>query len=364
MMQWLWFVNYLEQLFDPGYCMITEPRKREAKAVTIQDVAARVGVSTMTVSNVLSSSQSQRCHVSAETRLRVMNAVQELKYRPNANARFLRRQQTNIIGVYSDTGYVHPGNPFLSAVLGGLQEECDAHGKDLLVHGTFRGGSAENFAAELSDGRIDGLVIYAPNNRELVNHLANSSLPVIALADAMPELHSVVMDELAGGRMAAYFLADLGHRRLVCHYPEDAPLSDMKRKKSFIEGGIASHVDIMERTCTRINNDIHITESDANWLLMPSETRPTAAFCCNDTAAYDLLEHCHKYSIRVPEDVAIIGFDGVSTSRGGGRRVSTIRAPWIKAARTAVSLLVDLIQHKDIPRETMLMVELVLGDTT
>ncbi|HZP84274.1 MAG TPA: LacI family DNA-binding transcriptional regulator, partial [Chthonomonadaceae bacterium] len=157
----------------------------DKKAVTISDVAARAGVSMMTVSNVLSNNQARRRHVSEETRARVLEAIEQMKYRPNANARSLRRRRTNIIGFYAGHGYINPENAFLAAILGGLKEGCDAHRKDLLIHGTFRGKEITDIYMELADGRIDGLVLYAPTNDPLIALLAESALPVIALADAV-----------------------------------------------------------------------------------------------------------------------------------------------------------------------------------
>src|SRR5262249_8954496 len=109
----------------------------------MKDVAERAGVSKMTVSAVLNGT-STHVRVSEPTRQRVLEAARELDYRPNAVARSLRRRQTNIIGVYCGFGYMNARLAFLSEIIGGLQEGCDCHRKDLLLHGVFRGRSVED----------------------------------------------------------------------------------------------------------------------------------------------------------------------------------------------------------------------------
>jgi len=108
-------------------------------------------------------------------------------------------RSTNVIGIYSGIGYLNAVSPFLSELIGGLQEGCDQHHKDLLVHGTFRGLSVDDVYAELLDGRLDGLVVQALPSDPLVVRLAASHLPVVALADAISSVPSVVVDDYAGG---------------------------------------------------------------------------------------------------------------------------------------------------------------------
>jgi DNA-binding LacI/PurR family transcriptional regulator len=335
----------------------------ERKPTTINDVAAKVGVSVMTVSNVLSNNQARRKHVSEETRARVLEAVAQLQYYPNATARSLRRRRTNIIGFYAGHGYINPENAFLAAILGGLQEGCDAHRKDLLIHGTFRGASVAGIYAELSDGRIDGLVFYGPLNDPLAKMLADSPLPVVALADTVPALPSVVVDDAMGAGLQVAYLAAQGHRRIAYHSPLDMPVSAERRLATFREAAVKRDMRWTEFPSAHVGNESHVSDAEAEWLALPSAERPTAAVCWNDVTAYDLLEQCYKRGVRVPEDLAIVGFDGVLPVRGLGRRLTTVRAPWAKVGQTAVGLLVRILAGEQVPQETMLPVEFRRGDT-
>jgi DNA-binding LacI/PurR family transcriptional regulator len=319
----------------------------------------------MTVSNVLSTNQARSRHVSEATRARVLQVVQEMRFRPNATARSLRHRRTNIIGFYAGYRYINPENAFLAAILGGLQESCDAHRKDLLIHGTFRGKEVGDLHTELVDGRIDGLVLYSPFNDPLAELLAESSVPVVALADAVPQLPSVVVDDAPGSHLLAEYLAQRGHRRIayqsICSY--EAVISVKRRLEAFREAAASLGLEMTEHPSPHIPNGLHVAAEGARWLGDPADVRATAAVCWNDVTAYDLLDHCAARGLRVPEEVAVVGFDGVIPVRGVGRRLTTIRAPWTKVAQTAVTLLVQMLEGEPIPQETVLPVELIIGDT-
>ncbi len=100
-----------------------------------------------------------------------------------------------------------------------------------------------------------------------------------------------------------------------------------------------------------------------DWLDQPRQNRPTAAVCWNDQTAYNLREDCHRRGLRVPEDLAIAGFDGLPPPHVPNQRLTTIRAPWIEVASTAISLLTRRIEGEAIPHETVLPVEFITGDT-
>src|SRR5262249_47656133 len=118
---------------------------------TMKDIAERVGVSKMAVSAVLSGTSST-ARVSEATRERILAAARELRYRPNAIARSLRSKRTNIIGFYSGYRYIDPRNPFFAEIVGGLQEGCAEHRKDLLLHTVFQRASVDDIYGELVDG--------------------------------------------------------------------------------------------------------------------------------------------------------------------------------------------------------------------
>jgi DNA-binding LacI/PurR family transcriptional regulator len=138
------------------------------KPATIKDIASLVGVSTSTVSAVLGPRESRHVRVSENTRAQILEAAERLKYRPNRMARSLRGEKTNVIGLYTAYGYLNPHVQFTGQILGGLHLGCDENRKDLLVHGLYAGRRPDEIYGELTDGWIDGLVVYTRPDDPLV----------------------------------------------------------------------------------------------------------------------------------------------------------------------------------------------------
>lgn len=212
------------------------------KTATIKDIAARVGVGSTTVSAVLGATSSRHVRVSEATRARVLETARAMNYRPNRAARCLRSRTTNttnVVGVCMTQGYLDPRVPFTQEIVSGLHQGCDEHGKHLLLHGTYGGRAPLDVCAELTDGNVDGLVLFTTPQDPLVGLLAASGLPVVAVADALPPLPSVVVDDQGGSRLLAAHLAAAGHRR-VAYFPSNAALlSASRRRLAFFEAAAA-----------------------------------------------------------------------------------------------------------------------------
>jgi len=337
----------------------------KSKPSTIKDIAAYVGVSNMTVSAVLSASTSGNVRVSAATRDRVLEAAKLLNYRPNRIARSLRGQKSDIIGIYTAYGHLNPDVPFTSQIIGGLHRGCDECRKDLLLHGSFRDRSVDEVLSELSDGRIDGLIIYTSPDDPLVERLANSHLPAVGIVDALPGLPSVISDDDGGSRRLAEHLAERGHRRVFYRGGLPSLVSATQRQQAFIEA--ASNLGMEVRIGVPTYHDSShekIGEAELDWMNLPPGERPTAAVCWNDLTAYHLLDECRRRNLKLPEDLAVAGFDGIVPLTPTPYRLTTILASWVDVASQAIHLLTQLMEGQEIPRETVLPVTLVQGDTT
>ncbi len=339
----------------------TSPAARERRTVTLKDIAERVGVSKMAVSSVLSGTTT-RVAVSVATRDRILCAAREMQYRPNALARSLRSKCTNVIGFYSGYHFLDPRNAFLAEIVGGLQEGCAEFRKDLLLHSVHRGGSIEDIHAALVDGRIDGLVLTAPPDDPLVERLTESPLPVVVVADAVPSLPSVVVDDAMGSRLTFDHLMERGHTRMVYRNTTRHLSSAERRRDAYRNMAAEKSVTLVEWNSLDVpdTSDPFLVE----WRETPSAIRPTAVACWNDIAAYELLDACWRLGIRVPEDLAVTGFDDSCNLLALRWRLTTVRAPWAEVARTAVQLLVSQIDGTEVPVETVLPVGFVAGNST
>jgi DNA-binding LacI/PurR family transcriptional regulator len=327
-------------------------------APTLADVAQRAGVNKVTASIALSGGHGNT-RVSAATRQRILTAARDLHYQPNALARSLRRRQTNIIGLYMG-GFIDTRNLFLSEIVSGLQIGCEQYRRDFLMHGTFRGGSTEDIYAELVNGKVDGLVLHAKTFDPLVHRLAASHLPIVAIVDPLPAIPSVTVDDYAGGRMQAEHLAGKGHRRIlyvVCPFPL---ASTRRRYDAFCQAAIERGLHVITEV-GRSDDDVP-SPAEEYYLGLRASERPSAVVCWSDHSAYRLIEHVRQNGVRVPEDLAVMGFDGSTSAIPAAYQLTTILAPWREVARTGVSLLSQK-EGEFLPEETILPVQFVPGET-
>ncbi|HEX8234651.1 MAG TPA: LacI family DNA-binding transcriptional regulator [Abditibacteriaceae bacterium] len=331
--------------------------------VTAQDIANELGLSQPTVSRILSGASGHR--VSAKTRDRVLAAAQRMKYRPNAVAQSLRHGRTNIVGFYSSHGYLDTRNDFQAEIIGGLQQACDTHHLDLLLHGIFPGRSPEDIHAELCNGRIDGLLLHAPSDDAVVKHLAGASyvqpsLHVVAMTDPLANLPSVVCDDADGMRQLIDYLWQRGHRR-IAFITTQMSLSSVKRREEAFrhllrQRGLSPDEILVEK--------IEIEEAAPVLDALLSCARPPTAVCCwNDRTAYSFMEACRKRGVRVPDDFAVTGFDGFLDDKMPLCQLVTVASPHREVAATSMGVLIRGMNGEEVPLETTLPVRLSPGDT-
>jgi LacI family transcriptional regulator/LacI family purine nucleotide synthesis repressor len=335
-------------------------KQNKKRRVTLQTVADVAAVNRVTAAVALGRSPNGGTRVSEATRLRVIEAAQQLGYAPNAIARALRGERTNIIGYYAGYEALDAHSPFTAAILQGLQRSCYTHHQDLMLFGSFERDTVESIYATLTSGKIDGLVLLPTPRSPIMDMLFDSHLSVVAIANTHPAIPSVVVDDVAGSTMLAEYLAQKGHRRILYRTPEEKRTSTVRRLEAFLAAvsGLGISVTVS------YENDAHVLSAQEIALLSESPARrPTAAVCWMDLSAYTLLDQCERLGLRVPEDLAIVGFDGVALRIKPKYALTTIRAPWFDVAVRAVDYLLALLDGHEVPQETILPVELVVGDT-
>lgn len=329
-----------------------------AKGVTVKQVAEKAGVSVMTVSLALRGDDSAS-RMTPDTRQRVLDAARELGYTPNARARALRLGRTNVIGLYMGHGVVDVRIPYFTEIVGGIQEGCELVRKDLLLHGTFHQAHVDEVFAELLDGRIDGLIVSLPSDSPLARKLARSNLPAIAVADAIPDIPSVTVDDADGSRQIVEHLHGRGHRSVVYgSCPDPRIRSAQRREAAFARYASEFGLQVQFRSL--------VTDSQPGQLALDTiGSGATALVCWHDTPAYYYFGSCGQLGIRVPEDLAIVGFDDATpASRQESPTLTTVHAPWAEVARRAVLLLDQQMKGEPVPPETVLPVRLAAGKTT
>jgi LacI family transcriptional regulator len=339
----------------------TRWKVKTASAATLKDVAALAGVDKSSASVVLNGAKSS-AGVSEAKRQRILAAAAELNYSPNGLARSLTRRRTDIISFYSGQGFLDPTDQLINAIITGLHLGCENHRKDLLLYGEFRGSMSDEIYRKLVDGKTDGLVFHTPPDNPLLEMIANSHLPAVAVVDAVPQLPSVTVDITNGMQRLAEYLHRKGHRRVLyraCPYREHLLSSVKRREDAFLEAARALEMQVV----AIVAKDDVIAFNDDEMRLLKSRLSPTVSVSWSDNNARATMTHCARAGIRIPDDLAIAGSDGLRSETDDRMRITSVRAPWAASAALAVDLLIRLIEGKEVPSQTVLPVSLVAGDS-
>lgn len=325
------------------------------RRITAQTIAEHLGLSQPTVSRALSIQHAHK--VAPETRDRIIAYARQMGYRPNMLASALRSQRTGIVGFYSGYGYVGPDDDFLTHIIGGLQRATSERHMDLLLHGVHGGHTAEEIMAKLMDGRIDGVFLHTAPDHPIATALAKERLPVVAIADVVPEIPSVLVADADGIRRMLDYLWRKGHREIAYIAPEIHLASVEERCETYqaylSERGIVPNI---------LRVGMNDYEGALNQLLM-LHPRPTAVCCWNDMFAYGLLRTRRNSKSPNPLELAISGFDGFLDNKFPAEQLTTVIAPWHRIATEACRLLADQIEGRTVSLQTILPCELHIGGT-
>lgn len=308
------------------------------RSPTIGDVARVAGVSPTTVSFVLNDVSGSR--ISAVTRDRVRASARELSYRPNAAARMLRENRSQTVGFITDE---IASTPFAGEIIEGAQEAAWEAGKILIIVNTGHNRGIEESAVEMMlERRVDGIIHAAMYHRAVEPPAASREVPAVLLNCYSEEgsWTSVVPDEVAGGRKATEVLLDAGHERIgFINLTPGVPAALGRREgyeEALQERGLAPD----ETLITGCDGTARGGYGCARALLGHSEP-PTAIFCGNDPMAMGAYEAIRELGLRIPADVAVVGFDNQELIAAHLRpALSTIALPHHEMGRWAVESLI------------------------
>ncbi len=329
--------------------------------VTIYDVAARAGVSISTVSQTINRPN----RVNPRTRERVLRAIEELEYMPKAAAVSHARRGVGRIGVLA---------PFTSydsyrRRLMGVLAESDGASRDIVVY------DHESAAASISPllrtlpatGRLDGLLIMGlPLDDALAENLLSRNLPTVLVDSSRPEFSTVNIDDDEGGAMAARHLLDRGHRRFAfVQEPQesfDFLSQGQRRNRGFLRVIGEAGIDPNSVHTVLTRNDI-VGSRAALPEVLGHRPRSTAVFAHHDVLAAGLLLEARRLGVRIPDDLAVVGFDDGSVAEAAG--LTTVRQPFEQSGRLGARLLGELIQDAtDSVQRVVLALDLVVRDST
>ena len=302
----------------------------------LKDVAAVAGVSVKTVSNVVNG----YVHVRPETRARVERAIAELQYRPNLSARSLRQGRTGLIALAVPELDI----PYFAELARHIVAAAKVHDWTVLIDQTNGDPAHERFVASgFRDHLIDGLIFspLALTGADLIDGEVRT--PMILLGERVygTAADHVVVDNVGAARTATEHLIGIGRRRVGAigaqHTAEG--VTARLRLSGYIAALTAAGLPVDE-TLIMPASAWHRTEGAAAMrALLATADRPDAVFCFNDTLALGALRALHEAGLRVPDDVAVAGFDGIEDGRFSVPTLTTIAPDKERLAQVAVELL-------------------------
>lgn len=320
-------------------------------ATGIKEVARHAGVSVGTVSNVLN-----HPHLVAEaTRKRVLAAIEELGFVRNESARQLRAGSSRIIGLV----VLDVANPFFTDVARGAEAEADAVGSVVTLSNSGEDAERERRHLDLLlQQRVQGLLITPVDtaNPQLDRFIARG-IPVVLVdrGAGRKNLCSVAVDDRLGGRLAVSHLVERGHER-IAYVGGPFSIDQVADRHRGAEEALApgTRLEVVETAALRV---VEGQRAGAIIAERPASRRPTAVFCANDLLALGVLRELTHRGLRVPDDVAIVGYDDIDFAAAAAVPLSSVRQPRDELGRAAMKLLLEELQEGSSHRHRQLVFE-------
>lgn len=308
------------------------------RPVTMSDVAERAGVSRTTVSFVLNDRESSA--IPEQTRSRVLLAAADLNYRPNAGARALASQKSRLLGLITEIVTA----PFAVDLIKGAQDQARLDDRLLLIGSSESDEAMQAAAVEtMLEHRVEGLIFAATWHRAVSVPAAAASVPVVMVNCFDPDgrFPSIVPDEISGGHTATRRLIEAGHTRIgFVNLDPKIPAALGRRagyERALAEAGIAVDPSLIVSGYATADRGYQAAAA-----LLDGPNPPTALFCGNDRMAMGAYDAIKERGLRIPEDIAVVGFDNQELIAAYLRpSLTTVALPFQEMGTRGVHLLVD-----------------------
>jgi LacI family transcriptional regulator len=309
--------------------------------VTLKDIAKALGISPATVSRALKNDS----RITVKVRERVTSTARKLGYRPNLLARGLVSSRTHAIGYMVD----NLSWSFFSELAERVQITAEEFAFSTYIYSCLKSPQKEREGIDgfLSRG-VDGLLVSAtesPENVGVYRELSQANFPIVIFND-LPELEvdSVVTDNYEGATKAMRHLYELGHRAIMFIGPKENTTFKIQR--------LAGYRDFFQRNRLPIRDEfVHCEEDDPMYgyrvimKVMCAKRKPTAVFVHNDTLAMGVYRAVHEMGLRIPDDLAVIGYDNLDSCQFMYPPLTTVEIPIRHLARAGVELLMKRISE-------------------
>ncbi|HEY0334806.1 MAG TPA: LacI family DNA-binding transcriptional regulator [Stenotrophomonas sp.] len=317
--------------------------RRRGDATTIDEVAARAGVSPMTVSRVING----KGHVRDTTRERVMRVIQELDYTPNLAASSLAAAQTTRIALI----HTNPSGAYLRELLVGALQGAARTATQLVVDAWDEvDEQAEQRAARALARSVAGVILPPPlcESPVVIGELLAAKIPVVAIASGHDgeEISRVRIDDFSAAREITGYLIARGHRHIAFVSGDPNQTASARRHEGWLAALLAAGIvpgdDWVQPGAFTYRSGLQAAER-----LLAGPVRPTAIFASNDDMAAAVVSVAHRQGLDVPRDLSVVGFDDSSAATTVWPELTTVRQPIAAMADSAVEILMRDIRRQD-----------------
>lgn len=332
-------------------------------AATIKDIAKKLNISVSTVSYALNDGPRP---VPDEVKRRVLEAAQELRYRPNRVARNLVTRRSFTLGIVpSEATNDIVLSPYLQSSLNGIVNTAEAHHYDVLFFTRYDQKELRVMTDVLLDGRADGLIFLAPpTHAPVLEVIADYGIPHVVIAgesrSSSPQFRA---DNESGVYAAMNHLWELGHRKIGHLYGRLHMEDGLLRRDHYRAFLAGKGTDVKEAWLAPGNFTIDEGYLGMKEILSRGDL-PTAIFCANDEIAVGAIRAIREAGLDVPRDISIVGFDNASHSTVSTPTITTVRQPVQELAAEATKALIRLIDGEELLPAPALPTELIVRDST
>lgn len=311
--------------------------------ITIKDIAQMAGVSIATVSRVINNSKP----VNHDVRIRVLKAMEQTNFLPNAMARNLAKKESLLLGVMVP----EVKNTVLDDLINGINQVSRLYGYNIML--SLTAGTLENelhYFNMFREIQADGIILSSDNlKEELVKGIKVSDIPFILVGrDSLDTVPTVHVDNVTAAYEAVTYLIQQGHRKIAMLRVRSGDIASGDHRyqgyvRALNEAGISICKDWVVESGISVEDGITSMRK-----ICEADSMPTAIFCATDRIAIGAMNYLLEIGLRVPEDVSIFGFDGIDMSSFIRPKLSTVKYSAEEIGMTAARNLIKLIRGEEI----------------
>ncbi|GFN36220.1 LacI family DNA-binding transcriptional regulator [Tepidimicrobium xylanilyticum] len=314
-------------------------------SVTIKDVAKLANVSISTVSRVINNSKP----VSLEARKRVLDAIEQLGYKPNEVARSLVTRKSNLIGVI----VTDIGNSYIAEMIRGIEEIGRMYKYDIVLSSSYGNPDTEKkFAQLLMSKQVEGIILVSENDKQsVIEEIKGLKIPFVYLnryydSQDMP---TVTINNFEASQEMTKYLVNLGHRNILYVTSNEDNKASLERFKIDGYKKAISDVDKAEEFIYSVKG---FKPEDGykmgdKVMEIVKENNITAVFCCQDELAIGFINYCYDNGIKVPEDISVSGYGDTKMASIYRPRLTTVKEPYYDIGAVAIRRIIKNLKSEE-----------------